>query len=225
MKLFPKAWLCFLVLLVLSFSGCALDDYHIESESYSWHYEGLADDTTAVVSVTHSEHGTIDCHHLVDWEDGESFERRISKKYYKVGMKTLWMGTGSENLTNILPEKRNMSDDYPRWSDGCLAMDSLGGKFYCVEADRLDGYSSVCGFILIDDSNNDLDTLEYPSCGGSSLESVSFVVDYLKVNESLFEIRKGKFVSQEPAIRIIENSGNVKFVDRNGNFVMYSGKP
>ena len=105
------------------------------------------------------------------------------------------------------------------------AMDTLDGKFYCVEADRLDDYSYSCGFILIDDSNVDLDTLERPSCTGNVSESVSFVAHYLKVNGDFYEIRKGKFVSQEPAYRMLEEHGNLKFLDNDDNFVMYSGKP
>ena len=68
-------WPCFLVLMVLSFFGCAMDEYHIEGESYEWHYEGLADDTTAVVSVVHREGGHIECHHFMSYDDGESFSR------------------------------------------------------------------------------------------------------------------------------------------------------
>lgn len=222
MKYFVKnIWHCFLMLMVLSFMGCAMDEYHIESESYGWRYEGLADDTTAVVSVEHREGGHIECHHIPNLDDGESFSRVVSKKYYKVGMKSLWV----KDWTGSLPKEREMNDDYPRWSDGCLAMDTLDGKFYCVEAARLDGYSYSCGFILIDGSNRDLDTLERPSCTGNVSESVSFAGHYLKINGDFFEIRKGKFVSQDPAYRMTEEHGNLKFLDKDDNFVMYSGKP
>lgn len=215
----------FLVLMVLSFWGCAMDEYHIEYESYGWRYEGLADDTTAVVSVEHREGGHIECNHFMSYDDGESFSNVVSKKYYKVGMKSLWIGKGKGRLTDLLPAKREMNDIYPRWSDGCLAMDTLDGKFYCIEADRLDNYSYSCGFVLIDDSNADLDTLERSSCPWDVAASVSFVAHYLKVDGDFFEIREGKYVSQEPAYRMIEENGNLRFLDKNDNFVMYSGKP
>ena len=214
-----------LMLMVLSLVGCAMDEYHIESESYEWHYEGLADDTTAVVSVLHRESGYIDCHHLMSYDDGETFSREISRRYYKVGVKSLWIGKGMENLSDILPEERKMNDAYSRWSDGCLSKDSIDGEFYCIEVDRMDNYSYSCGFILVDAANRDLDTLERPSCTGDVSESVSFVAHYLKVNGDFFEIREGKFVSQEPIYRMSEEYGNLKFQDKNGDFVMYSGKP
>lgn len=218
-------WLCLLLLMVFSFFGCTKDKYHIEDEHYGWHYEGLVDDTTAVVSIEHSEGGHIECHHLMGLDDGERFTRFISKKYYKVGMNSLWIGTATDSLTDLLPEERQMNDHYPRWSDGCLDMDSLDGNFYCVEADLLDNYSNSCGFILIDDANRDLDTLERASCTGNIVESVSFAAHYLKVDGNFFEIRNGKFISQEPIYRMIEEHGDLKFFDKNGDFVMYSGKP
>ena len=226
MVYFAKSvWACLCMFVVFSLLGCAMDEYHIKREWYSWHYEGLADDTTAVVSVTHGESGDIECHHLMSYEDGESFTRTISKKYYKVGMKSLWVGEQNEDLLDLLPEKRKMNDIYPRWSDGCLDMDSLNGKFYCVEADFLDNYTYSCGLILIDGSNMDLDTLEIPSCKSNLYESVSFVSNYLKVNEFLFTIANGKFISQEPTYKLVEENGDLKFLDKSGDFVIYSGKP
>lgn len=222
MKYLKKdVWLCFLLLMVLSFWGCALDEYHIEHESYGWHYVGLADDTTAVVAVEHREGGYIECHHIASLDDGESFSNLVSKKYYKVGMRSMWI----ENWVGTIPKKRQMNNDYPRWTDGCLDMDSLDGKFYCVEAARLDSYSNSCGFILIDGANMDLDTLERPSCTGNVSELVFFVGHYLKVNGDFFEIREGKFVSQDPVYQMTEENGNLKFLDKEDNFIMYSGKP
>ena len=158
------------MLMGLSLLGCAMDEYHIESESYGWHYEGLADDTTAVVSVEHREGGYIECRHIPSLDDGDSFSRVVSKKYYKVGMKSLWI----KEWAGALPKKREMNDVYPRWSDGCLDKDTLDGRFYCVEVARLDNYSYSCGFILIDDSNMDLDTLERPPGRGDFSESAFF---------------------------------------------------
>ena len=56
-------------------------------------------------------------------------------------------------------------------------------------------------------------------------ENALLVAHYLKVNGDFYEIRKGKFVSQEPAYRMLEEHGNLKFLDNDDNFVMYSGKP
>ena len=56
-------------------------------------------------------------------------------------------------------------------------------------------------------------------------ESVSFLQHYLKVDNNLYEIRNGKFISQRPKFRIVKDGRKIVFIDENGDFTWYGGKP
>ena len=211
-------------ILCIALVGCAIDTYEVTDKGYAWHYMGLIDDTTMAVEVSHWERGTIHCNHFMAYEDGESFSNTLSTSYYSVSLTDQKVGKKKTSSKGILPEEPFFKE-LPSWTEGCLAMDSIDGKFYCVNAVRLDEFSSACALAIVNSEKQDLDTLEFERCGFELHKDISFAAHYLKISESFYAIRDGLLKSQQPTYKIKDYGDAVIVINSYGDTLFYEGKP
>ena len=204
--------------------GCGIDTYEVTDKGYTWRYRGLIDDTTMVVEVQHWEQGTIHCNHFMAYEDGESFSNTLSTYYYSADLRSQKVGDESSAPEDLLPEELSFKG-LPRWTESCLAMDSIDGKFYCVNALRLDQFSNDCALAIVNGEKRDLDTLELENCTFDLHRDIFFVAHYLKIAENFYAIRGGMLKSQLPAYRIKDVGSAVIVVNQRGDSLYYEGEP
>lgn len=203
------------------FWGCSLYEYEADEGYHSWRFVGLQNDSIAVVKVSYLEQGHIHDNHLMGWEDGEPFEITISEYYYPVKMTSYWIGDRESSVEALLPEPRTK---LPDWVSGCLAAEYVGKDAYCINRVELDNYGA-CAFV-ISQKKSILDSLEISRCDGLDAEGqVKISSNYLKLDKSFYSIVDGKFPSQRPALRYVEGKGSIKFIDRNGDYIVYGGMP
>ncbi|MBR4784328.1 MAG: hypothetical protein IK012_03635 [Fibrobacter sp.] len=203
-KLFMKMFAALACASVFFLGGCSMVDYEIEEEGHVWRFVGLVDDSTALVKVTLEQRGEEHDHHLFGWDD--DFHKIKETKYYYVGMDAYRIGLWRDSTSGTMPEERETDE-------------------YGLRLTHLDDYSHRCGLILLDKKDNDLDTLENIYCDGVDDESAKLVGSYVKVDSKFYLVEDGKFPRQKPTYRYEHSDWNIKFVDANGDFLMYGGKP
>lgn len=200
--------------------GCSID-YEVEEGYHSWSFAGLQNDSVAVVKVTYNERGHIHDNHIMSWIDGESFHETVSENYYPVKMTSHWIGGKSSSAEKYLGDTLST---IPSCAMNSLAVGSVGQKTYCIEKVELDDFGA-CALVLSDEKSI-LDSLEFSRCHGfEDKGKIAFAANYLRVDKSLYLIADDKFPSQSPAFRIVEENRNIKFIDRNGDYVIYGGTP
>ena len=204
--------------------GCGTDTYEVTDKGFTWRYKGLIDDTTMVVEVEHWEQGTIHCNHFMSYDDGESFTNTLSTYYYPADLRSQKVGKKKSTPEALLPEAPYF-EELPRWTESCLAMDSIDGNFYCVNALRLDEYSYACALAIMNSEKQDLDTLEFENCGFDLHKDISFAAHYLKVSDSFYAIQDGMLKSQSPTYRIKNAGDAVIVVNQRGDSLFYEGEP
>lgn len=212
----------FLWLVSLLICGCSLYEYEVDKGWHTWEYVSLQNDSIAVVKVTYHEYGHIHDHHLISWEDGESFEKTISEYYYPVNRLSYWIGKRASSAEDLL--KSDGPESIPKWADSCLAVGTLNKKTYCVDLVKLDD-SGACA-LTIRTEKSMKDSLEFIGCRDlNDKGKVQFASNYLKVGSSFYGVVDGKFPSQSPAFWVVHEDKNVKFENRNGDYLIYGGMP
>ena len=200
--------------------GCSID-YEVEEGYHSWSFAGLQNDSVAVVKVTYNERGHIHDNHIMSWQDGESFHETVSEYYYPVKMTSYWIGSRASSAENYTGDSL---PKIPSCAMNSLDIGSVNKKTYCIELVELDDYGA-CALVLSDEKST-LDSLEFSGCRGfEDKGKVAFAANYLRVDKSLYLIADDKFPSQSPAFKIVEENRNIKFIDRNGDYVIYGGTP
>ena len=204
--------------------GCGIDTYEVTDKGYTWRYKGLIDDTTMVVEVRHWESGVIHCSHFMNYDDGETFSNTISTYYYSASLRSQKVGKKNSIPEDLLPEELSFKG-LPRWTESCLAMDSIDGNFYCVNALRLDEYSYACALAIVNGEKQDLDTLEFENCNFDLHKDISFAAHYLKISEDFYAIHDGMLKSQLPTYRIKDVGNSVIVVNQRGDSLFFEGEP
>ncbi len=223
MILYKNVFHLLLLGVVLFLCACVGYDYEEREEYFIWSYEGLIDDTTAVVSVVDEIYGYKNDNHFMGWDDG-SYTEVVSKYYYPVGMQSRWVGKKKKSLEELVAVGNVDSSALEKWMENCFAMGEIDGQFLCLDAVTFPEFRGNTGLILVDKDKKDLDTLELENWVNLD-ESVSFLQHYLKVDNNLYEIRDGKFISQRPKFRIVKDGRKIVFIDENGDFTWYGGEP
>lgn len=182
-------------------AGCSMMDYEIEKERHTWKFEGLVDDSTALVKVYLEQWGEEHDHHLMGYDD--EFHWTKDERYYQVGMNSYWRGKEYNSAQATLSQEAETKD-------------------YTIRYEDLDKYSWTCGAILSDKKGNDLDTLELERCGS---DSAKFVGNYVQIDNGFYLVKDGTFPKQKPAYRFEHADGTIKFTDVNGDYIIYGGKP
>ena len=223
-----RFWRCvFTMLCVITCAmliGCSIDTYEVTDKGYTWRYKGLIDDTTMVVEVRHWESGVIHCNHFMSYDDGESFSNTLSINYYPASLRSLKLGKKKSAPEDLLTETHYF-EGLPRWTESCLAMDSIDGNFYCVNALRLDEYSYACALTIVNSEKLDLDTLEFERCSFDLHKDISFAAHYLKISEDFYAIHDGMLKSQLPTYRIKDVGNSVIVVNQRGDSLFFEGEP
>ena len=219
-----KFWWFIFVTICVTLVGCGIDTYEVTDKGYTWRYVGLIDDSTMVVEVKHWEYGTIHCNHFMGYDDGESFSNTISTNYYSASLRSGKVGKKKSMPEDLLPEEISFNK-LPRWTESCLAMDSIDGDFYCVNALRLDEFSYACAFAIVNEKKQDLDTLELELCNVDLHKDISFAAHYLKISENFYEISDGMLKSQLPTYRIKDEGNSVIVINQRGDSLFYEGEP
>lgn len=203
--------------------GCSIDTWHVTDSGYTWTYQGLIDDTTAVAKVEHWERGTIECHHFMGWDD--DFTSTISTDYYTISLKQNKIGKKAAALKDLIPRKDSTFAGLPTWTESCLVKDTIDKKFYCVNSSKLETFSSACTLILVDGDKKDLDSLEFEHCDFDLHKDISFAAHYLKISGDFYAIKNGKLESQRPAYKITDKNSPLIIVNSQGDSIFYEGKP
>jgi len=139
-------------------------------------------------------------------------------------MQSRWVGKKKKSLEELVAVGKVDSSALEKWMENCFAMGEIDGQFLCLDAVTFPEFRENTGLILVDKDKKDLDTLELENWVNLD-ESVSFLQHYLKVDNNLYEIRNGKFISQRPKFRIVKDGRKIVFIDENGDFTWYGGKP
>jgi len=211
-----KKWI---FLPVLFLAACAMYEHEIEQGGHRWFFEGIKDDSTAVVRVEYWESGTIHDHSIMGLDD--DFSNQELTEYFAVGMKG-YRRSGSYSSKNAL---LGDSVTRPEWCDSCLVVGKLGDKVYGIRSASLDSYSYSCALILLDEKSY-LDSLEFETCSGvDDSRKLALQGNYLKVDDKLYRVEEGKFPTQRPAYKVEHKDGAIKFTDSNGNYIIYGGNP
>ena len=219
-----RFWRFIFVAVCAILIGCGVDTYEVTDKGYTWRFKGLIDDTTMVVEVSHWESGTIHCNHFMGYEDGDYFSNTISTYYYSASLHSPKVGSKKSTPEDLLPEEPFFKG-LPRWTESCLALDSIDGKFYCVNALRLDEFSNACALAIVNSEKQDLDTLEFENCGIDLHKDISFMAHYLKISENYYAIRNGMLKSQLPTYRIKDEGNAVIVINQYGDSLFYEGEP
>lgn len=190
-----------IILSAVFFSGCSMEDYEITEEGHVWKYQGLVNDSTALVMVTFEQWGEEHDHHLMGWDD--DFHWIKETLYYPVGINRYWLGQGRETAIATLSQVSETND-------------------YGLRSERLDNYSSACGIILLDKKGEELDTLEIEKCQS---DSAVFIGNYVNVDNAFYLVQDGRFPKQKPAYKFEHAGRNIKFTDADGDYIIYGGKP
>ena len=204
-------------LLVL---GCTVQ-YEAEEGYHNWSFVGMQNDSVAVVKVTYNERGHIHDNHIMSMEDGESFNKTISEYYYPVKVSSYWIGRKTLSAEKLLSDTLSVT---PAWTLECLACGAVDDKTYCVDKVELDDFGACA--LAIRDEKSTLDSLEFFRCDGfEDKNKVKFESNYLKVDKSFYRIADGRFPSQSPVLRVVEENRSVKFIDKDGDYIIYGGTP
>lgn len=187
--------------LSVVFSGCTLEEHEIREEGHVWRFVGLVDDSTALVRVTFEQWGETHDHHLMGYDD--DFHWTKDTRFYPVRMGSYWRGSGSTSSPGVLERKSKLGD-------------------YGLDVVNLGDYS--CGAVLLGKKDVALDTLETDNCGWDN-DSALFVGNYVRIGDSFYLVKDGRFPSQKPAYSFEHTRMGVKFIDRNGDFILYGGNP
>ena len=183
------------------FCGCTMEEFEIKEEGHIWRFEGLVDDTTACVRVTLDQWGEEHDHHWMGYDDDFHWTKDI--RYYSVRLDSYWRGSGMKSAPGMLQEVSKTDD-------------------YGLRVENLDSASYACGVILLDRKGKSLDTLETGNCGW---KDAVFVGSYVRIGDSFYLVKDGKFPTQKPTYRFEHTGLNVKFIDANGDYIVYGGKP
>lgn len=213
----------FLSLSIWVLLSCGIDTWEVTDTGYTWTYQGLIDDTTAVAKVEQWESGTIHCNHFMGWDD--DFSSTLSTNYYAISLKQNKIGKKKSALKDFIPQKDSVFVGLPYWTESCLAKDTIDNKFYCINSSKLDEFSTACTLILVDADKKDLDSLEFEHCDFDLHKDISFEAHYLKVSGDLYAIQKGKLKSQKPTYTIIDKNSPLIIINSQGDSIFYEGKP
>jgi len=215
----------FAVLLFAILTGCSIDTWEVTKSGYTWTYQGMINDTTAVAKVEHWESGTIHCDHFMSMDDGETFTNTLSTSFYSISLNENKLIEKKSSLNAFIQNIVEVFEELPTWTDSCLAIDSIDGKFYCVNSSNIDEFSDACALIIVDGNKKDLDSLEFEHCDFNIQKDISFDGHYLKVSGDLFAIQNGKFKSQRPTYKIIDKGTPLIIVNTQGDSIFYEGRP
>ena len=204
-------------LLVL---GCTVQ-YEAEEGYHSWSFVGMQNDSVAVVKVSYIECGHIHDNHFMSMQDGDRFEETISEYYYPVKVSSYWVGAKNSSAEDLLSDTLSGA---PAWTLECLARGAVDEKTYCIDKVDLDDFGACA--LAIRDEKSTLDSLEFFRCDGfEDKNKVKFESNYLNVDKSFYRIDGGKFPSQSPVLRVVEENRSVKFIDKDGDYIIYGGMP
>lgn len=201
-------------LLVVFLWACSSDEHEVlEYAGHSWVFEGVLDDSTAAVKVSH-------------WTSKDSGGVRETswEKHYAVRMNSYWISSDDSKLESFLKTVGEKAE-IPSWCEGCYAAGKIDKKTYGIKSSPLDDFSDACALILVDEKKN-LDSLELEKCWTINMKtSLSLQVRYLNVDGDLYEVRNGAFPSQRPVYRIKNEGDRLKFTDSKGDYIIYGGAP